>query len=125
MFPSFITSTPPSIQASTNADNTFTNVMRVDTLRAKTFALNATAGAQSVGSATLVAGVIVVTTSSYVLGDFVFVTLKTPAGTVGVGGHKVSAVADGAFTITSVIADGTTQASDTSVVNYMIVKPSA
>lgn len=72
------------------------------------------------GAATLASGTIAVTISGLTTSDRAFVQLTTPGGTMGAG-YKAVCTTD-TLTITSIAAAGTTVTTDTSTLNYMILK---
>lgn len=89
--------------------------VKVNTLSTSSLSIIAGANAK-MGTATLVAGSKVVANTAVTANSVIFITTKTPGGTVGY--KYVSAkVAGTSFTITS--ASGT----DTSTMDYIIVEP--
>lgn len=73
--------------------------------------------ADVVGTATLVGGTVTVQTTAVDTGDFIFISLNTPGGTLGsISAPVASIVASTAFVINS------SSAVDTSTVNWWIVK---
>jgi hypothetical protein len=123
MLSSFTTSVPPRIPSSVSSDNTFSRVLKVGKMDSLVVD-----SSKVVGTATLVSGTINVTIPGIESTDLVFVTLKTPGGTLGLQYMSAFVAAVGStpayVTITSRASGGTVSSSDTSTVQYLVVKPS-
>ena len=120
MLPSFTTSKPPTIPQSLVADNAYSRVLKTGKL--ETFSVSS----KVAGSTTLVAGTKNVTVPGIESTDLVFVTMGTHAGTAGIHYEPVFVAAVGTtpayITINSIAADGSLVNTDTSTVNYLVVK---
>ena len=77
---------------------------------------------ESVGTATLVAGTVTVANTSIAASDLVFVTLATPGGTLGAHYRVGTITASTSFVLEAVDTAGAVVATDTSTINYMIVR---
>lgn len=84
----------------------------------------ATGAAAVAGTATLVSGTVTVSTTAIEAGDKVFLTRNTPGGTLGIGltAPVASISAATSFVINSVDAAGSVLTTDTSTVNWWIIK---
>ncbi len=80
-------------------------------------------GGGKMGVATLVAGSVAISISGLTTNSRAFVQLVTPGGTLGDAFKAVCTT--NTLTITSVVAAGTTQTSDTSTLNYVIFDPAS
>lgn len=120
MIPSFTTSVPPRIPQSFAADNAYARVLKTSQLE------KLAVSSKVAGSATLVAGTVNITVPGIESTDLVFVTVKTHAGTAGIHYESVFQAAVGLtpayITINSIDASGALVNTDTSVVNYLVVK---
>jgi hypothetical protein len=122
MLPSFTTSVPPRILSSVASETSFSNVLKVGKMDSLSVDSSKVAG-----TATLVAGTVNVTIPGIESTDLVFVTLKSAGGTLGLQYMSAFTAAVGAtpayVTITSRAANGTVSNADTSIVQYLVVKP--
>ncbi len=124
MLPSFTTSVPPTIPASTLTDNAFSRILRVGKL--EQLSLDSY---KSVGIAELTNGVTNVTIPGIEITDLIFIDLHDLNGTSALGVkylatfHAAVGTTPAYITITSYAADASVETGDDSIVKYMIVKP--